>query len=336
MSMTRDEYLHSLQVMVTTILLYYYQGLSYILSTSDITVALAGFTELFNLNIFGAIRSSGSAESGFCLLQQMDMIQKITLQLTSCFFLLLFTMLPFLIGRIMVHMLVLKNKRCCCLRQRLFHFGKSLISAVLICVGQILSVLCKLLACRDVGALSVHYFYGAASCYDNTWFVAFASLCVLFACFLALFVWIWRRLQTEGISKDPQIRKQKPYQPVISRYREEVWFWESVLFLRRSVLALTFIVFDRDELKMCIGIALLLFQLVHQDCKPFKSDAENRLETYLIVATAICIFMDAAATSQSDDWFSNVVISLLILLPMVWCCKFACFNYKALGNNHVA
>eukprot|EP01083_Nonionella_stella_P238725 836372_1 len=314
--MTRSEYLERLQIMLTKIILYYYQGLSYILTTSGIRHALYGFVELSNMNIF-AISSSGNP-NGYCLLQNMNMVQKITIPLFTTAVIAFVTISVFLLSKCGINM-------CCCCKRRM-HFGKSIISLMLICVGQVLSVLFKLLACRDIGSLSVHYFFGAYQCFDMTWSVSVACLAFLFASFIASFVWIWYKKRKDTDNHD------EVYEQITQCYRDDVWYWECILFVRRSVLALAFIVFDNAELKASVGIGFMIYLLAHMYCTPFKNEAENILETSLIVATAICIFIDAGHTTYSSG-FSNALIWILIVFPLIWYLMFMFIHCKALGNK---
>eukprot|EP01083_Nonionella_stella_P104728 300551_1 len=314
--MTRSEYLERLQIMLTKIILYYYQGLSYILTTSGIRHALYGFVELSNMNIF-AISSSGNP-NGYCLLQNMNMVQKITIPLFTTAVIAFVTISVFLLSKCGINM-------CCCCKRRM-HFGKSIISLMLICVGQVLSVLFKLLACRDIGSLSVHYFFGAYQCFDMTWSVSVACLAFLFASFIASFVWIWYKKRKDTDNHD------EVYEQITQCYRDDVWYWECILFVRRSVLALAFIVFDNAELKASVGIGFMIYLLAHMYCTPFKNEAENILETSLIVATAICIFIDAIYSSKANSIFSNVLISLLIVFPLILYFIFMVMHCKALVN----
>jgi len=195
---------------------------------------------------------------------------------------------------------------------------------MLICVGQILSVLFKLLACRDIGNISVHYFFGSHECFQETWILSLVFLILVFFSFFVLFLWIWCKRRSQDLSEEEE--KTSAYYSAINSYRKEVWFWECVLFLRRTVLAFAFIVFDNTELKVCMGIALLIYSFIHVKFSPFRWKLENKLETYLIVATAICIFVDSTYSSPGRQYeqtvFSNVIISLLVLLPLVW---YVCF-----------
>eukprot|EP01083_Nonionella_stella_P069780 186222_1 len=275
--MTRNEYFDHLEVMGTKIILYYYQGLSYILTTSGIRQVLHGFVELSNINIL-AISFADNAK-GYCMLQNMDMIQKIILPLSTIAVIVFIIFSAFLLSKCSINI-------CGCCKRRI-HFGKSMISVALICVGQILSVLFKLLACRDIGNLSVHYFFGANQCFDTIWSISMACLAFLLSSFLTLFVWIWYKKKDANNDNHDEI-----YDQIRFGYRSKVWFWECILFIRRSILAFAFIVFDNAELKASVGIGFMIYLLAHMYCTPFKNEAENILETSLIVATAICIFID--------------------------------------------
>eukprot|EP01083_Nonionella_stella_P087722 244128_1 len=321
-TMTHEEYMECMEVMLSKILLYYYQGLSYILTTSGIHHTLRSFVELFNLNVF--MISSGRDADGYCLFEDMDMIQKITVPLTASLFIIFFTFLPFAIAKCKIDI-------CKCTGRQL-HFGKSFISVMLICVGQVMAVLFKLLACRDIGNISVHYFFGAEECYNTIWNISFVSLMVLFAIFVALFIWIWYR-KGNDTEKELEIQKQKAYRPVVSAYTKQYWFWESILFVRRTILAFAFIVFDNDELKVCVAIILLLYAFVQENAAPFRYRWENHLETLVVVMTVISICIAIIYSLKTDGMvFSNVVLAILIVLPLLCYVLFMMIHCSALGH----
>eukprot|EP01083_Nonionella_stella_P141062 433938_1 len=139
-----------------------------------------------------------------------------------------------------------------------------------------------------------------------------------------------------------QRKKQKPdgdtfkdmyYYPVCWSYSDPYWYWESILFVRRSVFAFVFIVFDNNNLKMSIGILLIIYLYIYAFARPFKDEDVNILEGYLIGTTALIIFIDA---SSSDILFQNVTISLLVLFPLIWFIYFMVSRCKSFTNRKSA
>eukprot|EP01084_Bolivina_argentea_P061626 112660_1 len=253
--LTRKEYINCLEIMLTKIMLYYYQSVSYVLITSGIHVFLAGFAYLFNLNIFSLIGGSENGK-GICLLYNMNVPQKIVFELTTTATIIIFLIISYLVSLCSINV-------CSCFKRKP-NFPQSFIKAMLICIGQILTVLFLLLACRNIGNNNVHFYFGSYQCIGTIWILSMISLCVLIILFLCLMIFIYFKRKTSEYDNDNNdINNNKWYIPIIWCYNDNYWYWEGFLFIRRVILALIFIVFDDDKPKICIAIVLIMYLFVH-------------------------------------------------------------------------
>eukprot|EP01083_Nonionella_stella_P303999 1054483_1 len=321
--LTKKEYLDCLEIMMSKIILYYYQSVAYILTTSGIQSSLYGFVELSNLNVFQFLAAGSSTDrDGYCIFQHMTAPQKISLQLIATASILFFIFIAYLCSL------------CSCAknttRRLRIHFPQCFIAAMLICVGQILSVLFQLLACRQItSGVVVHFFFGDQKCYGWIWTLCMVSLAIVFVSFFILFLSICIRRKREK-EADDHSKRMYYYYPVSWSYSDQYWFWEAILFVRRSVFAFVFIVFDNNNLKMGIGILSIIYLYIHTFAHPFKAKDVNLLESYLMGTTALIIFIDAG---NSDILFQNITISLLILFPLVWFMYFVVSRRNSLANR---
>eukprot|EP01083_Nonionella_stella_P013923 39171_1 len=283
--LSRKEYLDCLEIMMSKIMLYHYQSVAYILTTSGIQSSLYGFVELSNLNVFQFL-SVGSSRDGYCVFQNMSAPQKISLQLIASASIIFFICIAYLCS------LCCTDKATTSLR---IHFPQCFIAAMLVCVGQILSVLFQLVACRQItSGVVVHFFFGDHKCYEWIWILCMVSLAIVFMSFFLLFVSIC--VQRKKQKPDGDTFKDMYYYPVCWSYSDPYWYWESILFVRRSVFAFVFIVFDNNNLKMSIGILLIIYLYIYAFARPFKDEDVNILEGYLIGTAALIIFIDIGSS----------------------------------------
>eukprot|EP01083_Nonionella_stella_P304000 1054488_1 len=320
-TLSRKEYLDCLEIMMSKIILYHYQSVSYILTTSGVQSSLYGFAELSNLNVFQFLSVGSSTDSdGYCIFENMSAPQTISVQLVATASILLFILIAFMCSL------------CCSTKTKnslRIHFPQCFIKAMLVCVGQILSVLFQLVACRQIASgIVVHFFFGDHKCYEWLWILCIVSLTIVFVSFCVLFLSIY--MHRKKLKPDDDNFKHMYYYPVSWSYSDQYWFWEAILFVRRSVFAFVFIVFDNNNLKMGIGILSIIYLYIHTFAHPFKAKDVNLLESYLMGTTALIIFIDAG---NSDILFQNITISLLILFPLVWFMYFVVSRRNSLANR---
>eukprot|EP01084_Bolivina_argentea_P160436 279377_1 len=288
---------NGMSIMVTQIIFYHYQSVSFILTTSVIQSNLVGFVNLFNLDIFSFVNSDGddTEGNGFCLMQNMIASQKILFQLTTTASILFFIAFPYLLS-------LLCSINVFSTLKRKPNFSQTFMKATLICIGQILYVSFKLISCRQIGNISVHYYFGSDRCYGYIWILSLIFVCSVTVLFLSLFVWIFQQRR-----KSKEIDVDKSYYELIRNYNDRYWYWEGVLFFRRLLISLIFIVFDEyDYLKTCLNIILIFYLYIHSNCNPFQVHDVNKFE-FLSLGCLIAIIFIVTNDNASDSNIKQII-----------------------------
>lgn len=60
----------------------------------------------------------------------------------------------------------------CCLKQRKINFQRTIVAVILLLVGNILSVLFKLLHCQSVGDKKYYLYFAYEQCFGRTWIIS--------------------------------------------------------------------------------------------------------------------------------------------------------------------
>eukprot|EP01083_Nonionella_stella_P207215 753003_1 len=325
--MTRSQFTNSVEVMVTKVMLYYYQSVSYL--TIQAT-ELIGYAALFNLDILNGFSYNDDEFDGYCLISQMSMPQKIFMPLTVT--------ATIIILIYIVWMFDLCKINCLKICTRKPNFGQVIIKTVLICIGQIFAVLFQFLACRTfANGATVHYFFGSHECFGWRWWIAFVALLVCVIMFCSLFLVVRKRritLREESKQNHQEIDEEREYYwPIIWCYNTDYWYttyWELFLFFRRLYLSLILIVVESNDLKLVSALLLGIYLFCHAITQPFISTHVNILESLLIGSIVMAIMMDAVYQTNVLNRTGTVIIYVLILYPVAWVLGYVFLNCKAL------
>ena len=156
-------------------------------------------------------------------------------------------------------------------------------------IGCILAVIFKLLSCRNIDGIYVHYYFGDSQCFDGIWFIA------LFALLLIIFLWIWFDVQLYKMNAiDRSSKRGNALFQLVRAYKDKYWYWETVLLSRRLILALCVMISDEDNyLKSTLIIFLCVYLIAHCWLKPFVHQRVNKLETEcLIILIIMLVYMN--------------------------------------------
>eukprot|EP01083_Nonionella_stella_P076093 207162_1 len=269
----RDD-MKGIQLMVLKVIVYFYQGLLYILSAASnmdaATYFLLPILQIFNLSIEFGGSDSSSQDGGYCFLQGMTAQMEILLNLA----------IPVLLFVSIFVIALTKCKTKCCGRSP--SHWTALWRAILIGLGSVLAVLFKILTCRSMHKASVHYYFGAQACYQTAWLVALFTLIVIILLWVILYV----KLYKMGAQRRYLVNNNNLY-TLVKAYKPKYWYWESVLLSRRIFVALfTISSIESAPNLLIITLNVILcgyfgLQLWKQ---PFVYTRANRLET-------LCIFV---------------------------------------------
>eukprot|EP01083_Nonionella_stella_P149420 474589_1 len=119
-------------------------------------------------------------------------------------------------------------------------------------------------------------------------------------------------------------KEKKPwYHSAIWCYRDDIWYWELIIFIRRLLLSFALIVYDSDDLRMYTIFGLLIYCVIHNLCKPFKFEFANHFELYLLISTITMIALDIHYRNTPHNIHGVTLMSMLMFLPIFWVIYFA-------------
>ena len=157
--------------------------------------------------------------------------------------------------------------------------------------------------------MTVHFYFGSEECYGETWVLSLLCLILLVAAFLAGFVRLRRLEITERQSK------HHPLNTFVARYREQFYWWEFVLFIRRVCIALLSVSINSTASDVILAIVVAAFLYIHMECQPFVVHFANQMESILLIALIVVIVAHSVSPLAADPVFIQVIISALIVLP---------------------
>ena len=305
------ELLSIFNVIFFKLIIYFYQSISNIFLYGTINNAvLTGFAELFNLL---SNPETLNADTGYCLLQNMTAKMELLLPLT------VITTAIFVFSTVWLCCKICASETpTICSYQP--NFLKSTLKITLLCIGPILSILFKFLSCGHLGELSIHFYFGDEACYGLTWVVSLSVLCLVICSFLVLLllVCVGKRRQKSELKEGSWMH------PLINCYREECFYWEFVIVLRRLCLSLLTIcnIFENDSYSfMALILVLTLYIASQLKFEPFAEQQINSFECLLMVFTMVILctqraFIDDDSVSDVDQHFALIVLTVFTLAPL--------------------
>ena len=232
-----------LQIMIFKPISYYMQSLSYIVTQGTITVYLNFLLQLFNLSLDfndGGSNSGSEKASGLCLFGDVSAMGEILWNF----------MIPLLLFvELLVYFLCCRAVKRVKIKGRKANISMAFWQIVLLSLGVIISIVLKLLACREVitnvevkntendGGISyeymtksVHFYAGDRTCYGAIWVLAD----VFWSCMVLVSILVFFHLYR----KSPKQRENPNFtmRNLVYAFKREYWFWEFVLLSRRFVV----------------------------------------------------------------------------------------------------
>eukprot|EP01083_Nonionella_stella_P307801 1083224_1 len=279
-------------------ILYYEQALSQILSANPFSMVLIGLTEIFNLSI----SSNNAHGNGECFFKGMNAKHKILMDLLTP------TMIVFFC--VMAHV-ILKSTGKHVIFHRTLNFSKSYMAAFILMIGNILSVIFRLMHCQLVGPFYVHYYFGNETCYQMTWILCLLCLLSLIAVFVVMM------LQLKKLGHNERSNEESMWNVFVNKYKPQCFWWEFVLFMRRIAVALFSVSFGDINSRIVFVVVILVFMGMQFKYEPFIVHSANEMELWLLSGVIVVIVMEAVTHINMDtyDTFRSVMIVVLILLP---------------------
>ena len=327
-TMTSDTVLNddrkAIQVMLLKILPFYCQGLLAVIEYAHIKNGVFFFVfpilQIFNLSI-----NFGSNDSGYCFMTNLSAKQEILVNLIPSAFLLTVTGLVLMTKCCDIKWMNICCKcNCCCIdcenkRDGEVTYYSAFLKALIITMGSIFSVLFKLLSCREItDGLSVHYYYGDISCYDESWYFALFIMALLLGTWIIFDILLWR--YTPNTRQSPN---ENHLFTLVKTYESKYWYWESVLLSRRFFVAFLSITGDPNHYSYIILMVFLSLYLMAQvQFKPFKYYRINRLEMLCnwVLLVVVGFVSGTGLSSSAEDLLQaslRVMLLICIMSPMV-------------------
>ena len=193
--------------------------------------------------------------------------------------------------------------------KRQINFKNAFISMFLLLIGNVLSVLLKLLNCQNIGNGTYHFYFAYENCYGSTWWISLFVLFVIIFIFLSIFIILWRMT--------PSYRQEETHSlsSFVSKYKPQYFYWEFVIFIRRICIAMFSASVTNDNLQVLFLIVMAIFLYLQTQCEPFIIQTANTMEWILLFCIIFIIALNLAI--YVDDTLKEYLISFLIIFPFL-------------------
>ena len=193
--------------------------------------------------------------------------------------------------------------------RREINFWKVYISGFLFIIGDVLSVLFKLLSCQTVGTVDIHFYFGYEECYGQTWIIA--AMSVLFIIFLFSLIFVKLRTTKEYLRQ----KRRHPLNVFIRKYKPQCYLWEYVIFLRRICISWFAASVNTSEIQLTFIMVLSCFTIAHRKYEPFVIHSANEMEFILLILLNILIV--AHSLSSVNSTYVEIITVSLITVPFL-------------------
>jgi len=217
-------------------------------------------------------------------------------------FICIFALIPFIIFKCLLRGDMKLGKKT-------VNFGTAGMGVFLIIIGKIMDTLFKMIRCAQVGDDWVHYYFAYEKCRDTPWIVSIVILCIVVVAFGTVFV-LSRRLSDEQRANPNSFIFQ-----LTCRFKPAFWYWEFVIFIRRTLIAFFAVALSGVISKMIFLGVMIGFIWVQYKVDPFVVPEANQMEFVLLCCIPFVIMgqMPGALTDAYD--FVVYTMSILIVLP---------------------
>lgn len=285
-----------LKISFSRVIWYFEQQLSQILLSSSVVINLGTLSAIFELNLTNSL----GVGTELCFLNGLTAKWKI---FSNC------VLTCFIVVMVIVTSLLVRRF----LKSREVFIRKSLLTLLLIGVGQVMSVALQLLRCQRVGDVSVHFYFGDEECYGATWVFGIVLLSAIVVIFSVIFVLVVR------MSVDARNDKDAVLQTFIRSYKPQCYLWEFVILSRRVVVIFVSTIFKSSVASVSLIVVLLGYCVAQNAYQPFMFAEVNRIEFICILALILAIAVQALVSldDQAGQQFAYAWFTLLVILPFI-------------------
>ena len=161
--LSKKYFMLMLKTIINRNIMYYEQAMAQLLSQGSDTLLFSRFTQMFNLSITNTVSNN---DTGWCLIKGLTSKQKILTDLISPAFVFVIICTMYLMS------ICRKNGAVVYFSKRQINFKKTFISLILLLIGNILSVLFKLLHCQKIEDDTYHFYFAFEQCFGRTWIIS--------------------------------------------------------------------------------------------------------------------------------------------------------------------
>eukprot|EP01083_Nonionella_stella_P174356 604131_1 len=310
-----------IMVLIFKIYLYYYQGLSQILFTKNITPTTQFEETILTLFDFDVSILSLSQGSGLCFVGRIQSgLYELLVSYTWYIF-------------IFVSVIMVWAYKYCCRPSIKPYIKIGCMYVILMVAGPLLSISFKFITCiKFIDGKYYHFYDAEVMCYGYMWW--FAGIVPIVAVCSTLIV-LWFTVHKQDISE--RENESNPYWLLTKRFKKSAWFWEFILFIRRFLIAALTSFYDLEDkmISICLASLIIILFALQAKCNPFKHRSANIVESMCLFGTASMVVSLIVMDDDSDGilWY----LTFLILAPMVsFCIIFVNIMYKLYRYRHLS
>eukprot|EP01083_Nonionella_stella_P000001 1_1 len=291
------------RTLVLRVLMYYEQALGSVMwpsFSSPFMAQIYAITSLFSLET-NLLNTDSEPR---CLFEGLTSKDKILLSFFPWLLIFALLCLPFLY-EVCREYFISRSDRYKCGNT---NFRKAFVALSIICAGQILSILFKLLNCHRVGELEVHFYFGSEQCFAS-WTMAVSLVC------LALVVFFFAALFYFGVFffVDDREKANFALHNFFKYYTKECYYWEWLVLLRRTLIS-AYAIFYTWEWYPSILVSINLICLgLHHKYQPFEAKEANIAEYFALCGVIVVITIQTTTASVG----SLVVLCLFVIVPII-------------------
>eukprot|EP01083_Nonionella_stella_P151426 483758_1 len=310
-----------IMVLIFKIYLYYYQGLSQILFTKNITPTTQFEETILTLFDFDVSILSLSQGSGLCFIGRIQSgLYELLVSYTWYIF-------------IFVSVIMVWAYKYCCRPSIKPYIKIGCMYVILMVAGPLLSISFKFITCiKFIDGKYYHFYDAEVMCYGYMWW--FAGIVPIVAVCSTLIV-LWFTVHKQDISE--RENESNPYWLLTKRFKKSAWFWEFILFIRRFLIAALTSFYDLEDkmISICLASLIIILFALQTKCNPFKHRSANIIESMCLFGTASMVVSLIVMDDDSDGilWY----LTFLILAPMVSICIILVNSmYKLYRHSHLS
>eukprot|EP01084_Bolivina_argentea_P022143 41155_1 len=310
-SWTKPHFMMLVKTLILRILLYYQQTLGYILWPTASTPYMPYMIHIISLFDLEPSVAHDNPKP-VCLFDKLTSKSKILLGLLPWGVVLALLLIIFPIHYATTFFDTGPTK---CPKFCIINYRKAILAFLIICVGQILAVCFKLLTCRKVGSIRVHFYFGSELCNYFQTETTIVAIIIIFVVVVIFFImWIQLYLETQEEREDPNYYLNQ----LCKYYKPDCYYWEFLILTRRIIIALFAVFYTWIWFRIVLITVLLIFLGLQYKFQPFRAVEANFAESMSLGCLIIVVGIESIMT-QNNSLIepAAIIITLFIIVPII-------------------